>query len=101
MKLHCNTENENSSKFINIIPKKFTQGGNTYVGINLFAFAASAQYNALRTIDSTISESLEEYATSEKFNFTDKNNINPIFNDLVKCIEFSYDLPYDLGDLET
>ena len=102
VKLHCNTENENSSKFINIIPKKFTQGGNTYVGINLFAFAAAAQYSALRPVDNKGNKiSLESYANSKTFKFTDENNINPIFNDLVKCIEFSYDLPYDLGDLET
>ena len=102
VKLHCNTEKENSSKFINIIPKKFTQGGNTYVGINLFAFAAAAQYSALRPVDNKGNKiSLESYANNKTFKFTDENNINPIFNDLVKCIEFSYDLPYDLGDLET
>lgn len=102
VKLHCNTENENSSKFINIIPKKFTQGGNTYVGINLFAFAAAAQYSALRPVDNKGNKiSLESYVNSKTFKFTDENNINPAFSDLVKCIEFSYDLPYDLGDLET
>lgn len=102
VKLHCNIEKENSSKFINIIPKKFTQGGNTYVGINLFAFAAAAQYSALRPVDNKGNKiSLESYANSKTFKFTDENNINPMFNDLVKCIEFSYDLPYDLGDLET
>lgn len=102
VKLHCNTKKENSSKFINIIPKKFTQGGNTYVGINLFAFAAAAQYSALRPVDNKGNKiSLESYANNKTFKFTDENNINPIFNDLVKCIEFSYDLPYDLGDLET
>lgn len=102
VKLHCNTENENSSKFINIIPKKFTQGGNTYVGINLFAFAAAAQYSALHPVDNEGNKiSLESYVNSKTFKFTNENNINPIFNDLVKCIEFSYDLPYDLGDLET
>lgn len=102
VKLHCNTERENSSKFINIIPKKFTQGGNIYVGINLFAFAAAAQYNAMHPVDNEGNKiSLESYANSKTFKFTDESNINPIFNDLVKCIEFSYDLPYDLGDLET
>ena len=102
VKLHCNTENENSSKFINIIPKKFTQGGHTYVGINLFAFAAAAQYSALRPVDNEGNKiSLESYVNSKTFKFTDENNINPVFSDLVKCIEFSYDLPYDLGDLET
>ena len=102
VKLHCNTENENSSKFINIIPKKFTQGGNTYVGINLFAFAAAAQYSALHPVDNEGNKiSLESYVNSKTFKFTNENNINPIFNDLIKCIEFSYDLPYDLGDLET
>lgn len=102
VKLHCNTEGENSSKFINIIPKQFTQGGNTYIGINLFAFAAAAQYSALRPVDNKGNKiSLESYVNSETFKFTDENNINPVFNDLVKCIEFSYDLPYDLGDLET
>lgn len=102
VKLHCNTEDENSSKFINIIPKQFTQGGHTYVGINLFAFAAAAQYSALRPVDNKGNKiSLESYVNSGTFKFTDENNINPAFNDLVKCIEFSYDLPYDLGDLET
>lgn len=102
VKLHCNTKDENSSKFINIIPKQFTQGGNTYVGINLFAFAAAAQYSALRPVDNESNKiSLENYANSKDFKFTDANNINPEFSDLVKCIEFSYDLPYDLGDLET
>ena len=102
VKLHCNTEGENSSKFINIIPKQFTQGGHTYVGINLFAFAAAAQYNALRPVDNEGNKiSLESYVNNETFKFTDENNINPVFSDLVKCIEFSYDLPYDLGDLET
>ena len=102
VKLHCNTEDENSSKFINIIPKQFTQGGHTYVGINLFAFAAAAQYSALNPVDNEGNKiSLESYVNSETFKFTDENNINPAFNDLVKCIEFSYDLPYDLGDLET
>ena len=102
VKLHCNTEGENSSKFINIIPKQFTQGGHTYVGINLFAFAAAAQYNALRPADNEGNKiSLESYVNNETFKFTDENNINPVFSDLVKCIEFSYDLPYDLGDLET
>ena len=102
VKLHCNTENKNSSKFINIIPKQFTQGGHTYVGINLFAFAAAAQYSALRPVDNKGNKiSLESYVNSGTFKFTDENNINPAFNDLVKCIEFSYDLPYDLGDLET
>ena len=102
VKLHCNTEGENSSKFINIIPKQFTQGGHTYVGINLFAFAAAAQYSALRPVDNKGNKiSLESYVNSGTFKFTDENNINPVFNDLVKCIEFSYDLPYDLGDLET
>lgn len=102
VKLHCNTEGENSSKFINIIPKQFTQGGNTYVGINLFAFAAAAQYSALHPVDNKGNKiSLESYVNSKTFKFTDENNINPVFSDLVKCIEFSYDLPYDLGDLET
>ena len=102
VKLHCNTEDENSSKFINIIPKQFTQGGHTYVGINLFAFAAAAQYSALNPVDNEGNKiSLESYVNSETFKFTDENNINPAFSDLVKCIEFSYDLPYDLGDLET
>ncbi len=102
VKLHCNTEDENSSKFINIIPKQFTQGGHTYVGINLFAFAAAAQYSALHPVDNEGNKiSLESYANSKTFKFTDENNINPVFSDLVKCIEFSYDLPYDLGDLET
>ena len=102
VKLHCNTEGENSSKFINIIPKQFTQGGHTYVGINLFAFAAAAQYSALRPVDNKGNKiSLESYVNSGTFKFTDENNINPAFSDLVKCIEFSYDLPYDLGDLET
>lgn len=102
VKLHCNTEDENSSKFINIIPKQFTQGGHTYVGINLFAFAAAAQYSALRPVDNKGNKiSLESYVNSKTFKFTDENNINPVFSDLVKCIEFSYDLPYDLGDLET
>ena len=102
VKLHCNTEGENSSKFINIIPKQFTQGGHTYVGINLFAFAAAAQYSALRPVDNEGNKiSLESYVNSGTFKFTDENNINPVFSDLVKCIEFSYDLPYDLGDLET
>ena len=102
VKLHCNTEGKNSSKFINIIPKQFTQGGNTYVGINLFAFAAAAQYSALRPVDNNGNKiSLESYVNSKTFKFTDENNINPVFSDLVKCIEFSYDLPYDLGDLET
>lgn len=102
VKLHCNTENKNSSKFINIIPKKFIQEGNTYVGINLFAFAAAAQYNALHPVDNEGNKiSLESYANSKTFKFNDANNINPEFSDLVKCIEFSYDLPYDLGDLET
>lgn len=102
VKLHCNTEGENSSKFINIIPKQFTQGGHTYVGINLFAFAAAAQYSALRPVDNKGNKiSLESYVNSKTFKFTDENNINPVFSDLVKCIEFSYDLPYDLGDLET
>lgn len=102
VKLHCNTEDKNSSKFINIIPKQFTQGGHTYVGINLFAFAAAAQYSALRPVDNEGNKiSLESYVNSETFKFTDENNINPVFSDLVKCIEFSYDLPYDLGDLET
>lgn len=102
VKLHCNTEGENSSKFINIIPKQFTQGGHTYVGINLFAFAAAAQYSALHPVDNKGNKiSLESYVNSETFKFTDENNINPVFSDLVKCIEFSYDLPYDLGDLET
>lgn len=102
VKLHCNTEGKNSSKFINIIPKQFTQGGHTYVGINLFAFAAAAQYSALRPVDNKGNKiSLESYVNSKTFKFTDENNINPVFSDLVKCIEFSYDLPYDLGDLET
>lgn len=102
VKLHCNTEGKNSSKFINIIPKQFTQGGHTYIGINLFAFAAAAQYSALHPVDSEGNKiSLESYVNSETFKFTDENNINPVFSDLVKCIEFSYDLPYDLGDLET
>ncbi len=102
VKLHCNTEGENSSKFINIIPKQFTQGGHTYVGINLFAFAAAAQYSALNPVDNKGNKiSLESYVNSKTFKFTDENNINPAFSDLVKCIEFSYDLPYDLGDLET
>ena len=102
VKLHCNTEGKNSSKFINIIPKQFTQGGHTYVGINLFAFAAAAQYSALRPVDNEGNKiSLESYVNSKTFKFTDENNINPVFSDLVKCIEFSYDLPYDLGDLET
>lgn len=102
VKLHCNTEDENSSKFINIIPKQFTQGGHTYVGINLFAFAAAAQYSALNPVDNEGNKiSLESYVNSKTFKFTDENNINPVFSDLVKCIEFSYDLPYDLGDLET
>ena len=102
VKLHCNTEGKNSSKFINIIPKQFTQGGHTYVGINLFAFAAAAQYSALNPVDNEGNKiSLESYVNSKTFKFTDENNINPAFNDLVKCIEFSYDLPYDLGDLET
>lgn len=102
VKLHCNTEGKNSSKFINIIPKQFTQGGNTYVGINLFAFAAAAQYSALNPVDNEGNKiSLESYVNSKTFKFTDENNINPTFSDLVKCIEFSYDLPYDLGDLET
>lgn len=102
VKLHCNTEGENSSKFINIIPKQFTQGVHTYVGINLFAFAAAAQYSALRPVDNKGNKiSLESYVNSKTFKFTDENNINPVFSDLVKCIEFSYDLPYDLGDLET
>ena len=102
VKLHCNTEGKNSSKFINIIPKQFTQGGHTYVGINLFAFAAAAQYSALHPVDNEGNKiSLESYVNSETFKFTDENNINPVFSDLVKCIEFSYDLPYDLGDLET
>ena len=102
VKLHCDTEGENSSKFINIIPKQFTQGGHTYVGINLFAFAAAAQYSALRPVDNKGNKiSLESYVNSETFKFTNENNINPVFSDLVKCIEFSYDLPYDLGDLET
>lgn len=102
VKLHCNTEGENSSKFINIIPKQFTQGGHTYVGINLFAFAAAAQYSALHPVDNEGNKiSLESYVNSKTFKFTDENNINPVFSDLVKCIEFSYDLPYDLGDLET
>lgn len=102
VKLHCNTEGKNSSKFINIIPKQFTQGGHTYVGINLFAFAAAAQYSALNPIDNEGNKiSLESYVNSKTFKFTDENNINPAFSDLVKCIEFSYDLPYDLGDLET
>ena len=102
VKLHCNTEGENSSKFINIIPKQFTQGGHTYVGINLFAFAAAAQYSALRPVDNKGNKiSLESYVNSGTFKFTDENNINPVFSDLIKCIEFSYDLPYDLGDLET
>lgn len=102
VKLHCNTEGKNSSKFINIIPKQFTQGGHTYVGINLFAFAAAAQYSALNPVDNEGNKiSLESYVNSKTFKFTDENNINPAFSDLVKCIEFSYDLPYDLGDLET
>ena len=102
VKLHCNTEGKNSSKFINIIPKQFTQGGHTYVGINLFAFAAAAQYSALHPVDNEGNKiSLESYVNSETFKFTDENNINPVVSDLVKCIEFSYDLPYDLGDLET
>ena len=107
VKLHCNTEGKNSSKknsskFINIIPKQFTQGGHTYVGINLFAFAAAAQYSALHPVDNEGNKiSLESYVNSKTFKFTDENNINPVFSDLVKCIEFSYDLPYDLGDLET
>lgn len=102
VKLHCNTEGKNSSKFINIIPKQFTQGGHTYVGINLFAFAAAAQYSALRPVDNKGNKiSLESYVNSGTFKFTDENNINPVFSDLIKCIEFSYDLPYDLGDLET
>ena len=102
VKLHCNTEGKNSSKFINIIPKQFTQGGHTYVGINLFAFAAAAQYSALNPVDNKGNKiSLESYVNSKTFKFTDENNINPAFSDLVKCIEFSYDLPYDLGDLET
>lgn len=102
VKLHCNTEGKNSSKFINIIPKQFTQGGHTYVGINLFAFAAAAQYSALNPVDNKGNKiSLESYVNSGTFKFTDENNINPVFSDLVKCIEFSYDLPYDLGDLET
>lgn len=102
VKLHCNTEGKNSSKFINIIPKQFTQGGHTYVGINLFAFAAAAQYSALNPVDNEGNKiSLESYVNSGTFKFTDENNINPVFSDLVKCIEFSYDLPYDLGDLET
>ena len=102
VKLHCDTEGENSSKFINIIPKQFTQGGHAYVGINLFAFAAAAQYSALRPVDNEGNKiSLESYVNSKTFKFTDENNINPVFSDLVKCIEFSYDLPYDLGDLET
>ena len=103
VKLHCKTENEkNLSKFITIIPKEFTQGENTYVGINLFAFAAAAQYSALRPVDNNGNKiSLESYANSETFKFTDANNINPEFSDLVKCVEFSYDLPYDLGNLET
>lgn len=102
VKLHCNTEGENSSKFINIIPKQFTQGEHTYFGINLFAFAAAAQYSALRPVDNKGNKiSLESYVNSKTFKFTDENNINPVFSDLVKCIEFSYDLPYDLGDLET
>lgn len=102
VKLQCNTEGENSSKFINIIPKQFTQGGHTYVGINLFAFAAAAQYSALHPVDNEGNKiSLESYVNSKTFKFTDENNINPVFSDLVKCIEFSYDLPYDLGDLET
>lgn len=102
VKLHCNTEGKNSSKFINIIPKQFTQGGHTYVGINLFAFAAAAQYSALNPVDNEGNKiSLESYVNSKTFKFTDENNINPVFSDLVKCIEFSYDLPYDLGDLET
>ena len=102
VKLHCNTEVKNSSKFINIIPKQFTQGGHTYVGINLFAFAAAAQYSALHPVDNEGNKiSLESYVNSKTFKFTDENNINPVFSDLVKCIEFSYDLPYDLGDLET
>ena len=102
VKLHCNTEVKKSSKFINIIPKQFTQGGHTYVGINLFAFAAAAQYSALNPVDNKGNKiSLESYVNSKTFKFTDENNINPVFSDLVKCIEFSYDLPYDLGDLET
>lgn len=107
VKLHCNTEGKNSSKknsskFINIIPKQFTQGGHTYVGINLFAFAAAAQYSALHPVDNEGNKiSLESYVNNKTFKFTDENNINPVFSDLVKCIEFSYDLPYDLGDLET
>ena len=102
VKLHCNTKGENSSKFINIIPKQFTQGEHTYVGINLFAFAAAAQYSALNPVDNEGNKiSLESYVNSKTFKFTDENNINPVFSDLVKCIEFSYDLPYDLGDLET
>lgn len=102
VKLHCDTEGKNSSKFINIIPKQFTQGGHTYVGINLFAFAAAAQYSALHPVDNKGNKiSLESYVNSKTFKFTDENNINPVFSDLVKCIEFSYDLPYDLGDLET
>lgn len=103
VKLHCKTEKEkNPSKFITIIPKKFTYGEFTYVGINLFAFAAAAQYSALRPVDNNGNKiSLESYANSETFKFTDANNINPEFSDLVKCVEFSYDLPYDLGNLET
>lgn len=102
VKLHCDTDGIDSSKFINIIPKEFTQGENTYVGINLFAFAAAAQYSALRPVDNDGNKiSLESYANSKTFKFTDANNINPEFSDLVKCVEFSYDLPYDLGDLET
>ena len=102
VKLHCNTEGKNSSKFINIIPKQFTQEGHTYVGINLFAFATAAQYSALNPVDNEGNKiSLESYVNSKTFKFTDENNINPVFSDLVKCIEFSYDLPYDLGDLET
>lgn len=92
-------ENDHSSKYIGILPKILNiptdNSGMINYGINLFTYALSTQIQA-GVIDSS---EFTQDTNSSDIVFIDANNIDPEFTDLLKCIEFVYDLPYDLGTI--
>lgn len=77
-----------TSAYIKILPKDFTYDSKTYNGINLYYYAKQVIINAGYTEDKAI-EALGI------------NNINPIINDSVKCVDFTYQVPYNVSTLAT
>ncbi len=78
--------NKATSAYIKILPKDFTYDNKSYSGINLYYYAKWVMQAAYGT-------------TNKAIEAVGIRNINPVINDSVKCIDFTYQVPYNVSSL--